>query len=53
MPPEWVDSEPVEFAQPEGDSAPVVYDRDGVVVKAFRANHEPVDPAVGYRIEFC
>lgn len=52
MPPEWVDSEPVEFAQPEGDSAPVVYDRDGVVVKAFRANHEPVDPAVGYRIEF-
>lgn len=52
MPPEWVDSEPVEFVQPEGDSAPVVYDRDGVVVKAFRANHEPVDPAVGYRIEF-
>jgi ribonuclease Z len=52
MPPEWVDSEPVAFAQPEGDAAPVVYDRNGVVVKAFRANHEPVDPAVGYRIEF-
>ena len=52
MPPEWVDSEPVEFAPPEDDSAPVVYEQDGVVVKAFRANHEPVEPSVGYRIEF-
>jgi ribonuclease Z len=52
MPPEWVDSEPIEFTPPADDSAPVVYNRDGVVVKAFRANHEPVEPAVGYRIEF-
>jgi ribonuclease Z len=51
MPPEWVQSEPVEFTPPEGDSALVVYDQDGVVVKAFRANHEPVEPSVGYRIE--
>ncbi|MGD9029082.1 MAG: hypothetical protein PVG25_04655 [Anaerolineae bacterium] len=45
MPPEWVQSRPVEFAPPEDDSALVVYDRDGVVVKAFRVNHEPVEPA--------
>ena len=30
MPPEWVPSEPVEFAPPEDDSAPVVYEQDGV-----------------------
>ncbi len=52
MPPEWVDSQPFEFATPQDDSAIVVYEQDGVVVKAFRANHEPVDPAVGYRIEY-
>jgi ribonuclease Z len=51
MPPQWVDSEPVEFAPPEGDSALVVYDKDGVVVKAFCVNHAPVEPSVGYRIE--
>lgn len=52
MPPQWVPSEPVEFAPPAGDSAVVLYERDGVVVKAFRVNHAPVEPAVGYRIEF-
>jgi ribonuclease Z len=51
MPPEWVDSEPVEFAPPEDDSALVVYSQDGVVVKAFCVNHAPVEPSVGYRIE--
>ena len=52
MPPEWVDSEPVEFAPPEHDRALVVYEQDGVVVKAFRVNHAPVEPSVGYRIEY-
>jgi ribonuclease Z len=52
MPPEWLPSEAMEFEVPEGDDAIVVYENDGVVVKAFRANHEPVDPAVGYRIEY-
>jgi ribonuclease Z len=51
MPPEWVASAPVEFVPPTGDSAVVVYERDGVIVKAFRVNHAPVEPAVGYRIE--
>jgi ribonuclease Z len=52
MPPEWVDSEPVESAPPEDDSALVVYEQDGVVVKAFRVNHAPVEPSVGYRMEY-
>jgi ribonuclease Z len=52
MPPEWVDSEPVEFAPPEDDRALGLYEQDGVVVKAFRVNHAPVEPSVGYRIEY-
>lgn len=53
MPPEWSPSEPKEFASPDDDSALVVYEQDGVTVKAFRVSHEPIDPAVGYRIEFA
>ena len=52
MPPEWVASKAIEFSVPEDDSALVVYDQDGVIVRAFRASHEPVEPAVGYQIEF-
>lgn len=52
MPPVWLPSEAIEFEVPEGDEAVVIYENDGVEVKAFRANHEPVEPAVGYRIEY-
>lgn len=30
----------------------VVYDQDGVVVRAFTVEHEPIDPALGYRVEY-
>jgi ribonuclease Z len=53
MPPEWSPSEPIEFAPPVDDSAIVIYERDGVTVKTFRVNHAPVEPAVGYRIEYA
>jgi ribonuclease Z len=53
MPPEWAPSEPVEFAPPNDDSAVEVYERDGVTVRAFRVHHPPIEPAVGYRIEFA
>lgn len=53
MPPEWSPSEPNEFVPPSDDSAVVIYEEDGVTVKAFRVSHEPIDPAVGYRIEFA
>jgi len=53
MPPEWSPSEPIEFAPPVDDSAIVIYEQDGVTVKTFRVNHAPVEPAVGYRIEYA
>jgi ribonuclease Z len=53
MPPEWSPSEPIEFAPPTDDSAIVIYEQDGVTVKAFRVNHAPVEPSVGYRIEYA
>jgi ribonuclease Z len=53
MPPEWSPSEPIEFASPTDDSAIVVYEQDGVTVKAFRASHPPIEPSVGYRIEYA
>jgi ribonuclease Z len=53
MPPEWSPSEAIEFVPPIDDSAIVIYDQDGVTVKTFRVNHTPVEPAVGYRIEYA
>jgi ribonuclease Z len=52
MPPEWASSEPIEFLPPINDSAIVIYEKDGVVVKMFQVYHPPVEPAVGYRIEY-
>jgi ribonuclease Z len=36
---------------PEGETARV-YDNDGVVIDAFIVNHDPVKPAVGYRVKY-
>ncbi len=30
----------------------IVYDKDGIVVKAYPLDHSPVEPAFGYRIEY-
>lgn len=35
-----------------GVDGAVVYDEDGVVVRAYRVDHSPVEPAFGYRVEF-
>lgn len=40
------------FPSPEPGSAQVVWDRDGVRVSAFRVDHPPIDPAVGYRFDY-
>ncbi|MFA6504543.1 MAG: MBL fold metallo-hydrolase [Treponemataceae bacterium] len=37
---------------PESDAAVVVLDRDGVKITAFKVDHRPVAPAVGYRFEY-
>jgi len=34
------------------DASAVVWDKDGVVITAFKVNHEPVSPAVGYRFDY-
>lgn len=34
------------------DSIQVVYDKDGITITAFDVTHEPIEPAVGYKIEF-
>jgi len=40
------------FAQPEAGEAVVILDDDDLTITAFRVDHEPVDPAVGYRFDY-
>jgi ribonuclease Z len=41
------------FNLPSGDDASmVILDKDGVKITAFRVNHAPVSPAVGYRFDY-
>jgi len=41
------------YAPPEGEDELVVLDEGGLKVTAFRVDHAPVDPAVGYRFEYA
>ena len=53
VPPTGAGLRPRPFAQPaEGDSV-VVIDEDGVRVTAFRVEHPPISPAVGYRFDYA
>jgi ribonuclease Z len=36
----------------EPNSSIVVFDRDGVKITAFKVDHKPVEPAVGYRFDY-
>ena len=40
------------FTQPEAGEGVVILDDDGLTITAFRVDHEPVDPAVGYRFDY-
>lgn len=40
------------FAPPALGTAPIVFERGALRVKAFAVDHEPVSPAVGYRVEY-
>ncbi len=53
MPPQYAGATPHEFEAPVGNDPVEVYSQHGVVVKAFKVNHPPVVPAVGYRIEYA
>jgi ribonuclease Z len=38
--------------KPGPEEAVTVYDKDGLKIQAFLVNHDPVEPAYGYRIDF-
>lgn len=43
-------------AQPIDDpgvAGRLVYERDGVAVRAFTVNHPPIEPALGYRVDYA
>lgn len=42
----------VAFALPPEGFGEIVLERDGVKVTAFRVDHDPVEPAVGYRFDY-
>jgi len=42
---------PHEFKNVEGGKE-VIYRQDGITITAFDVNHEPIEPAVGYVIEY-
>ncbi|WEK44028.1 MAG: MBL fold metallo-hydrolase [Candidatus Sphingomonas colombiensis] len=53
-PPSGTGGEALPFAlPPKGDWSPVtVFEGDGLTVTAFRVDHGPVEPAVGYRFSY-
>jgi ribonuclease Z len=52
MPRQWAEAQAREFQSPAGSAPLLVYERDGVTVTAFPVLHPPIEPNVGYRIEF-
>jgi ribonuclease Z len=50
--PEVALGRPVPVSIPEDRPSAIVFDRNGVVVRAFRVDHGHVKPALGYRVEF-
>jgi ribonuclease Z len=53
MPPQYAGATVSEFQAPATDDPVIVYNQDGLVVKAFRVNHPPIVPALGYRVEYA
>src|SRR4029078_212949 len=41
-----------DIARPGPEEAVTVYGRDGLQIEAFLVNHDPVEPAYGYRISY-
>jgi ribonuclease Z len=52
VPPEGAGFAPHPFAAPAKGESVELWNRDGAVVRAFRVEHEPVVPAVGYRFDY-
>ncbi len=43
---------PIVISLPQDQASGVIYDQGGVKVIAFLVNHKPIEPALGYRIEY-
>ncbi|WP_185680910.1 MBL fold metallo-hydrolase [Parvibaculum sedimenti] len=41
-----------EIPKPDLGQSVTVFDKDGLKISAFLVNHHPVEPAIGYRIEY-
>ncbi len=41
-----------DIARPDAEESVTVYDRDGLKISAFLVDHDPVEPAYGYRVEY-
>lgn len=52
MPPSAAGVQARGFVIPEGQDSVVVLEEDGVKITAFRVDHGPIDPAVGYRFDY-
>lgn len=53
MPPAWAKAQAMPFQYESGGAPVVVYDEDGVKLSAFAAQHPPIKPNVGYRIDYA
>lgn len=52
VPPSGAGARAIPFALPAEGQAPVVFESEGLVVRAFAVDHAPVEPAVGYRFDY-
>ncbi|MES2056235.1 MAG: MBL fold metallo-hydrolase [Pseudomonadota bacterium] len=52
MPPSGAGAIAFPFAPPPAGTGLVILDKDGLRVTAFRVDHAPVSPAVGYRFDY-
>jgi ribonuclease Z len=52
MPPSTAGIQPHAFVFPDGQESVVVLEEDGVKITAFKVNHGPVGPSVGYRFDY-
>lgn len=53
VPPAGAGLRAVPFAPPGPGEAPLVFSANGLEVRAFSVDHDPVSPAVGYRFDYA
>lgn len=52
VPPSGTGGKALAFDLPADGNAPVLWNADGLIVRAFGVHHNPVQPAVGYRFDY-